>query len=261
MIYIPLCFYLYVLHIQHRIYRNNLHSTMFLLIRSTDLMEKNRIQNLHSTMFLLIHHQPVQGAWMHIHLHSTMFLLIRYVPGKEPSAGIQFTFHYVSTYTMSGVPNIKMLKEFTFHYVSTYTRSGIHILLECTNLHSTMFLLILVHFPPLIHTVSRPPNCRPLYFLPHPPLFFLLIFLLSSILLQKYALCRLPIFSALSQVDNHRKLLVLSSWMPQNSFGIHFSFLHLKIIKESLSSRMTLFNSIFNFRSCDSDISPSKTEF
>ena len=130
-----------------------------------------------------------------------------------------------------------------------------------TNLHSTMFLLIPVHFPPLIHTVSRLPNCRPLYFLPHPPLFFLLIFLLSNILLQKYELCRLPTFSALSQVDNHRKLLVLSSWMPQNSFGIHFSFLHLKIIKESLSSRMTLFNSIFSFRSCDSDISPSKTEF
>ena len=124
-----------------------------------------------------------------------------------------------------------------------------------------MFLLIPVHFPPLIHTVSRLPNCRPLYFLPHPPLFFLLIFLLSNILLQKYELCRLPTFSALSQVDNHRKLLVLSSWMPQNSFGIHFSFLHLKIIKESLSSRMTLFNSIFSFRSCDSDISPSKTEF
>ena len=172
-----------------------------------------------------------------------------------------FTFHYVSTYTHG---------QFRHFWEDIHLHSTMFLLIRHIRiqdkflllyLHSTMFLLILVHFPPLIHTVSRPPNCRPLYFLPHPPLFFLLIFLLSSILLQKYALCRLPIFSALSQVDNHRKLLVLSSWMPQNSFGIHFSFLHLKIIKESLSSRMTLFNSIFNFRSCDSDISPSKTEF
>ncbi len=142
-------------------------------------------------------------------------------------------------------------------YKYSYECYGCH----CAYLHSTMFLLIPRSFFSLNPCRLPSSKLSISLFSSTSSSFFLLIFLLSSILLQKYALCRLPTVSALSQVDNHRKLLVLSSWMPQNSFGIHFSFLHLKIINESLSSRMTLFNSIFSFRSCDSDISPSKTEF
>ena len=87
-----------------------------------------------------------------------------------------FTFHYVSTYTTSITVDNTLITGFTFHYVSTYTTWRSTTSLPLFNLHSTMFLLILVHFPPLIHTVSRPPNCRPLYFLPHPPLFSCLFF-------------------------------------------------------------------------------------
>ena len=165
------------------------------------------------------------------------FYLYPFLP--VPEVHWLFTFHYVSTYTARHPLRKFEPPIFTFHYVSTYTRS--------------FFSLNPCRLPSSKLSISL--------FSSTSSSFFLLIFLLSSILLQKYALCRLPTVSALSQVDNHRKLLVLSSWMPQNSFGIHFSFRHLKIIKESLSSRMTLFNSIFSFRSCDSDISPSKTEF
>ena len=234
-------------------------------------------------MFLLIPKSNPGIALTLIHLHSTMFLLIP-VATLRAAFCTTFTFHYVSTYTVERslkTGSSLIYIPLCFYLYEDKNRVAYYL----DNLHSTMFLLIrkkntgslflLCIYIPLcfyLYQVYRYSLILILqftfhyvstytYFLPHPPLFFLLIFLLSNILLQKYELCRLPTFSALSQVDNHRKLLVLSSWMPQNSFGIHFSFLHLKIIKESLSSRMTLFNSIFSFRSCDSDISPSKLNF
>ena len=78
MIYIPLCFYLYLsLVTLIAAVQDNLHSTMFLLIRMTVYLGVRSIFYLHSTMFLLI--QPLNW-WEQrscIHLHSTMFLLIR----------------------------------------------------------------------------------------------------------------------------------------------------------------------------------------
>ena len=128
-------------------------------------------------------------------------------------------------------------------------------------LHSTMLLLYPVPVFPFYFLQYKYTFC-----LPH----FLHISLLKNLpppTLQNlnfpwyFKLCLSPSNFPLSQVDNHKKLLVLSSSTPQNSLGIHFSFLHLNTISESLSSRITLLSSIFSFKSCASEISPSKTEF
>ena len=55
----------------------------------------------------------------------------------------QFTFHYVSTYTIPICLDTAAIPAFTFHYVSTYTRSVSGDALPVSDLHSTMFLLIL----------------------------------------------------------------------------------------------------------------------
>ena len=54
-----------------------------------------------------------------------------------------FTFHYVSTYTLSLSFLSQQIHLFTFHYVSTYTKLTLAVLpLAVPHLHSTMFLLI-----------------------------------------------------------------------------------------------------------------------
>ena len=128
---------------------------------------------------------------------------------------------------------------FTFHYASTLSRPPFPLLLSPIQVYflSTPFL----HSSPLKNL--PPPTLQNMNF----PWYF--------------KICLSHGNFPLSQVDNHKKLLVLSSSTPQNSLGIHFSFLHLNTISESLSSRITLLSSIFNFKSCASETSPSKTEF
>ena len=119
-IYIPLCFYLYRLCKRVTWPRKDLHSTMFLLILyeilknivpnsftfhyvSTYTLEI--IQLLHILLiyiplcFYLYRIPSICSNKSSLNLHSTMFLLI---PGKAIAWGrdfIEFTFHYVSTYT------------------------------------------------------------------------------------------------------------------------------------------------------------------
>ena len=120
-IYIPLCFYLYRELQLYRCsafpftfhyvstYTNsreikkggliNLHSTMFLLIRSVLGSATQDILNLHSTMFLLILNWKDWEGGVSVNLHSTMFLLIPEPCSTMLSTDCKFTFHYVSTYT------------------------------------------------------------------------------------------------------------------------------------------------------------------
>ena len=128
------------------------------------------------------------------------------------------------------------------------------------SLHSNMLLLKSVSLFALYSIYSYSANCLPPFLCSQLPIFISFHPSNHKHPLQFQLLSISPVFS-LSQVDNHKKLLVLSFSTPQNSLGIHFSFLHLKTIRESLSSLITWFNSILSFKSCDSDISPSKTEF
>ena len=82
-------------------YTQYLHSTMFLLIRSGIRRKRRRFLNLHSTMFLLIPGKYGCSITFHLHLHSTMFLLIRRSGILCKDRESQFTFHYVSTYTVA----------------------------------------------------------------------------------------------------------------------------------------------------------------
>ena len=78
--------------------------------------------NLHSTMFLLILPLPTHRCRVHRYLHSTMFLLI---PIDQPLSAFSFL-------------------KFTFHNVSINTRLTTRSTAWLLNLHSTMFLLILL---------------------------------------------------------------------------------------------------------------------
>ena len=97
-----------------------LHSTMFLLIRSTEIEIYNRTETLHSTMFLLIHSM----AW------STRWKII-------------FTFHNVSINTKWYAFQTARQSIFTFHNVSINTVWWWTDRRKTRTLHSTMFLLIL----------------------------------------------------------------------------------------------------------------------
>ena len=158
-----------------------------------------------------------------LYLHSTMLLLYRLC-----AVWLKISLCYLHSTMLLLYLNDRAnmyLKEysFTFHYASTISRPPFPLLLSSIRGYflSTPFL----HSSPL---KNLPPHALqnmnfPWYF--------------------KFCLSH-GIFP-LSQVDNHKKLLVLSSSTPQNSLGIHFSFLHLKTINESLSSRITLLSSIF----------------
>ena len=184
-IYIPLCFYLYLMLYSLQQPALNLHSTMFLLIQYTLLSQMSRnciyiplcfylyrnrafIQAcseiyLHSTMFLLI--RIFWNRWKLCcwHLHSTMFLLI--LDALQLTAtSFEFTFHYVSTYTVidvqSQISGRDIYIPLCFYLYAKLSQSrqlwpDLHstmfLLIRClndvineidANLHSTMFLLI-----------------------------------------------------------------------------------------------------------------------
>ena len=121
--------------------RPNLHSTMFLLILKEDICPQDKpaftfhyVSTYTNTVsgrytdFVLIY-IPLcfylyrilgrrDGLWYN--LHSTMFLLIHEASSRDIRAWFEFTFHYVSTYTLRGRCRTASI----------------------FNLHSTMFLLI-----------------------------------------------------------------------------------------------------------------------
>ena len=99
LIYIPLCFYLY---------RISQKSSM-------------NLTTIYIPLCFYLYNFPEMDTQLIKHLHSTMFLLIRLHRKSVKCSDIQFTFHYVSTYT----PEESVLSP------------------HSKNLHSTMFLLIL----------------------------------------------------------------------------------------------------------------------
>ena len=143
LIYIPLCFYLYVfLQALNMSICLDLHSTMFLLIQIPGRQGRTAIHHLHSTMFLLIPFKRLPSQPGIPHLHSTMFLLIRISTAGDDEQLFLFTFHYVSTYTVSSA--LDTLLDFIYIplcfylYENTFSRVNAHH----HHLHSTMFLLI-----------------------------------------------------------------------------------------------------------------------
>ena len=77
LIYIPLCFYLYHPGLASKGHaRNNLHSTMLLLILTMLNNGSSAHSHLHSTMLLLIPRSSTAPCAILSNLHSTMLLLI-----------------------------------------------------------------------------------------------------------------------------------------------------------------------------------------
>ena len=76
-----------------------------------------------------------------LNLHSTMFLLIPVFPAGEASA---FSIYIPLCFYLYGGAHRQQCgaNQFTFHYVSTYTILEICLKLGISHLHSTMFLLI-----------------------------------------------------------------------------------------------------------------------
>ena len=121
--------------------QDNLHSTMFLLIRKMILHDVFRFFNLHSTMFLLILvSMPATVFRSSIYIPLCFYL---YQAKLNLTAGMNFIYIPLCFYLYRR--RVMMEEnggEFTFHYVSTYT--GIHSdpAGSPQYLHSTMFLLI-----------------------------------------------------------------------------------------------------------------------
>ena len=120
-------------------------------------------------------------------LHSTMLLLIRVINAGVGVDGLQFTFHYASTYTRISLAVssftlylhstmllliliftsafLPVLPIFTFHYASTYTLRNVALPVPGLHLHSTMLLLILNCFHShTLHINIYIPLCFYLYF-------------------------------------------------------------------------------------------------
>ena len=98
--------------------------------------------SLHSTMFLLIHDS---NLFIQSFLDFTFhYVSINTASGIIPSPNIlNFTFHYVSINTKKYTESPDYLFAFTFHYVSINTIDSCFANDYFVSLHSTMFLLIL----------------------------------------------------------------------------------------------------------------------
>ena len=98
---------------------------------------------LHSTMFLLIRSSLEEQQLIDMTLHSTMFLLIPETFLTPDDCLQYFTFHNVSINTAPGACRSSCKWSFTFHNVSINTMDA-KCLFEAIHkpLHSTMFLLI-----------------------------------------------------------------------------------------------------------------------
>ena len=68
--------------------------------------------------------------------------------------GLLFTFHYVSINSAFACCRLSASSGFTFHYVSINSRSPSCHSLTIADLHSTMYLLILVSSMPLVSAVA-----------------------------------------------------------------------------------------------------------
>ena len=116
-----------------------------------------------------------------------MLLLIRVINAGVGVDGLQFTFHYASTYTRISLAVssftlylhstmllliliftsafLPVLPIFTFHYASTYTLRNVALPVPGLHLHSTMLLLILNCFHShTLHINIYIPLCFYLYF-------------------------------------------------------------------------------------------------
>ena len=100
----------------------SLHSTMFLLIRTSPQYISNTINPLHSTMFLLILRQLLLIQIICIPLHSTMFLLIQQRHEWTVRERV-FTVHNVSINTTYVRECLFFNMSFTFHNVSINTHA------------------------------------------------------------------------------------------------------------------------------------------
>ena len=129
-IYIPLCFYLYFTRIFCPAHMTYLHSTMFLLIPFKRLPKHLDIHHLHSTMFLLILERvPVLAPRIHI-----------YIP-------LCFYLYWNREYFLYNLYVIYIPLCFYLYFCFL----GLHGF-KRMYLHSTMFLLIRLHFQPLPHS-------------------------------------------------------------------------------------------------------------
>ena len=121
-IYIPLCFYLYVLFGR--------------------LLKRLRIFTFHYASTYTKPDLTCQRYWSN--LHSTMLLLILIVPfafNLDTVIYIPLCFYLYS----ACVSQTMSVSSFTFHYASTYTWGNIAATDICAHLHSTMLLLIHLH--------------------------------------------------------------------------------------------------------------------
>ena len=75
-IYIPLCFYLYPVWIEHDTGPGKFTFHYVSTYTHPDIRSNTFSRHLHSTMFLLIHSEAYEYCVENVNLHSTMFLLI-----------------------------------------------------------------------------------------------------------------------------------------------------------------------------------------
>ena len=99
-----------------------------------------RLHTLHSTMSLLkpdpLESDPVPGDF------TFHYVSIKTSSGVAPSSpSVSFTFHYVSIKTKSRLQLTAVEPFFTFHYVSIKTLLKPITCMRCMTLHSTMSLL------------------------------------------------------------------------------------------------------------------------
>ena len=101
-----------------------LHSTMLLLYRLKAAIRSKLVANLHSTMLLLYLHHARCIIDIVIHLHSTMLLLylvLRYRPASAPCIYIPLCFYFIDRFCVLFAD----ADQFTFHYASTLSISGV----------------------------------------------------------------------------------------------------------------------------------------
>ena len=122
-----------------------LHSTMFLLILVPSQQVPLSLPYLHSTMFLLIHYSRFKWRkYFPIYIPLCFYLYLSQMWERRSEILIYIPLCFY-LYNVNKFHRYKVYK-FTFHYVSTYTGKKRIIASQELNLHSTMFLLILLLF-------------------------------------------------------------------------------------------------------------------
>ena len=151
-------------------------------------------------MYLLIPIPPIYNIIPLSYLHSTMYLLIPAISLFRKCFGHLFTFHYVSINSFRFAALSGVLLSFTFHYVSINSALNAWVDSNYNNLHSTMYLLILLMLIKATHLILNL----------HSTMYLLIpVIIKASLFLNSEALFCLPFKSA------NRLLILYALNMPE----------------------------------------------